>query len=139
METPEEDGAPGQTKLRKGLDMKVVVTSQGKEINSRLDPRFGRANYFIVVDTETGDFSCVDNAQNLNAAQGAGIQAAQSVANLQASAVLTGHCGPKAFRVLNAAGISVYLGADGTVGEAVEKLKAGEYQKADNPDVEGHW
>ena len=139
METAEEDGAPAQTKLRKGLDMKVVVTSQGTDINSNLDPRFGRASYFIVVDTDTGNFTCVDNAQNLNAAQGAGIQAAQTVANLQASAVLTGHCGPKAFRVLDSAGIAVYLGADGTVGEAVKKYKAGEYQKAGSPDVEGHW
>ena len=119
--------------------MKVVITSQGKDMDSKMDPRFGRARYFVVVDTETGQFSCVDNAQNLNAAQGAGVQAAQSVANLQAGAIVTGHCGPKAFSVLNAAGIAVYLGADGTVGEAVEKFKAGEYQKANNPDVESHW
>ena len=119
--------------------MKIAVTSQGKDINSELDPRFGRAKYFVVVDTETGEFSCVDNAQNLNAAQGAGVQAAQSVAKLQVSAVLTGHCGPKAFRVLEAAGITVYLGAGGTVEDAVARLKAGEYQKASNPNVEGHW
>ena len=55
--------------------MKVIVTSQGQELNSPVDPRFGRAKYFLVVDTETGDFSAADNSQNLNAAQGAGIQA----------------------------------------------------------------
>ena len=139
MEAPEKDRAPKQTKWRKGLDMKVAITSQGKEINSEVDPRFGRANCFVVVDTETGDFLSVDNTQNMSAAQGAGIQAAQSVTKLQVAAVLTGHCGPKAFRVLNAAGIKVYLGVDGTVGDAVEKLKSGEYKVADNPNVEGHW
>jgi predicted Fe-Mo cluster-binding NifX family protein len=119
--------------------MKVVVTSQGKEMNSEMDPRFGRANCFIVVDTDTGEHQVVDNTQNINAAQGAGIQAAQSVARLKAQAVLTGHCGPKAFRVLNEAGIKIYTGAEGTVQAAVEKLKAGEYKAAGSPDVEGHW
>ncbi len=104
-----------------------------------MDPRFGRASCFILVDTDTGDFLVVDNTQNLNAGQGAGIQAAQSVAKLKAEAVLTGHCGPKAFRVLNEAGIKIYVGAEGTVQAAVDKLKAGEYTAAGNPDVEGHW
>ena len=119
--------------------MKVVVTSQGKEMDSETDPRFGRASCFIVVDTDTGTHQVVDNMQNLNAAQGAGIQAAQAVAKLKAEAVLTGHCGPKAFRVLEEAGIKVYIGVEGTVRTAVEKLKVGEYKKADSPDVEGHW
>jgi predicted Fe-Mo cluster-binding NifX family protein len=108
-------------------------------MSSEMDPRFGRANCFIVVDTVTGEHLAVDNTQNLNAAQGAGIQAAQSVARLKAEAVLTGHCGPKAFRVLNEAGIKIYVGAEGTVQTAVEKLKAGEYKVAGCPDVEGHW
>ena len=119
--------------------MKVVVTSQGIEMDSETDPRFGRASCFIVVDTDTGTHQVVDNAQNLNAAQGAGIQAAQTVAKLHAEAVLTGHCGPKAFRVLKEAGVKIYVGVEGTVESAVEKLKAGEYKLADSPDVEGHW
>ena len=119
--------------------MKVVVTSQGKELNSETDPRFGRAKCFILVDTVTGTHQVVDNTQNLNAAQGAGIQAAQAVAKLKAEAVLTGHCGPKAFQVLNKAGIKIYIGVEGTVQTAVEKLKAGEYKIAGSPDVEGHW
>ena len=119
--------------------MKVVVTSQGNEMNSETDPRFGRAKCFILVDTDTGEHQVVDNTQNLNAAQGAGIQAAQAVAKLKAEAVLTGHCGPKAFQVLNKAGIKIYIGVEGTVQTAVEKLKAGEYKIAGSPDVEGHW
>jgi predicted Fe-Mo cluster-binding NifX family protein len=119
--------------------MKVVVTSQGNDRESEVDPRFGRASCFLVVDTETGEESVVDNSQTLNAAQGAGVQAAQTVAGLKVDAVLTGHCGPKAFRVLRSAGIEVYLGAEGTVGEAIEKMRAGKYSVALNPDVEGHW
>jgi predicted Fe-Mo cluster-binding NifX family protein len=119
--------------------MKIAVTSQGREMSSELDPRFGRATCFIVVDTEGGEHQVVDNSQNLNAAQGAGVQAAQAVANLGVQAVLTGHCGPKAFRVLDAAGVKVYLGAEGLVESAVDKLLAGEYSAAKRPDVEGHW
>ncbi len=119
--------------------MKVAVTSQGGQLTSDIDSRFGRANCFIVMDTDTGTYEMVDNNQNLKAAQGAGIQAAQVVANLRVEAVLTGHCGPKAFRVLNDAGIKIYFGAEGTVETALEKLKAGEYKVADSPDVGGHW
>jgi predicted Fe-Mo cluster-binding NifX family protein len=81
----------------------------------------------------------VDNTQNLNAAQGAGVQAAQKVAELHVDAVITGHCGPKAFRVLDAAGIKVYLGVDGTVKDAVEMFKTGKFLEAKSPDVKGHW
>ena len=119
--------------------MKVVVTSQGEEMSSEVDPRFGRSKKFIVVDTESGEHRVVDNAQNLNAAQGAGVQAAQTVAGLQVDAVLTGNCGPKAFNVLNAAGIKLFLGVEGTVQAAVKKLEAGEYKQADSNNVEGHW
>lgn len=119
--------------------MKVAVSSQGAGLDSAVDQRFGRARYFIVADAETGAFSAVENEQNLNAAQGAGIQAAQTVVNQGVQGVLTGHCGPKAFRVLSAAGISIYVGVQGTVQEALEKLKAGELQETAESDVEGHW
>jgi predicted Fe-Mo cluster-binding NifX family protein len=119
--------------------MKVAVTAQGPEISCDLDSRFGRANCFIVVDTESGTSQIIDNAPNLNAAQGAGVQAAQTVAGLEVDAVMTGHCGPKAFRVLDAAGIQIYLGAEGTVEAALKDFRAGKYQPANKPDVEGHW
>ncbi len=119
--------------------MKIAVTSRGREMSSELDPRFGRAGCFIIVDTDSGKNRVVDNSQNLNAAQGAGVQAAQAVAFMGVEAVLTGHCGPKAFQVLDAAGIKVYLRAEGTVEAAVDKFLAGDYGAAKNPDVEGHW
>lgn len=119
--------------------MRIIVTAQGKDLDSPVDPRFGRAKHFLLVDTEAGGVIAQDNSQNLNAPQGAGIQAAQAVARLGAEAVLTGHVGPKAFAVLRTANIAVYTGAAGTVREAVEAFKAGRFQAAQNADVEGHW
>lgn len=119
--------------------MKVAVTSQGKDLTSPVDPRFGRARFFVVVDLDTGAFQVKDNAVGLNAAQGAGIQAAETVSRCDVAAVLTGHCGPKAFRALTAAGIRIYTGASGTVGEAVDQFRAGQLKAAEKADVEGHW
>ena len=119
--------------------MKIAVTARGDGMDAAVDPRFGRAMKFVVVDLDSGEATSVDNAQNMNAAQGAGIQAAQNVANLGVEALLTGHCGPKAFRVLNAAKVKIHVGASGTVAEAVEKYKKGELELADSADVEGHW
>ena len=119
--------------------MKAAVTSQGRELNSPLDPRFGRAKFFIVADTDTGEFSVADNSQNLNAVQGAGIQAGRNVVELGVEAVITGHVGPKAFATLQAGGVQIYTGATGTVAEAIEQLKAGTLKQSTGADVEGHW
>ncbi|MFW6132445.1 MAG: NifB/NifX family molybdenum-iron cluster-binding protein [Planctomycetota bacterium] len=119
--------------------MKIAVTSQGPDMDAAVDPRFGRAACFLVVDTETGAFSVVDNARNLNAAQGAGVQAGKNVADLGVSAVVTGHVGPKAFATLSAGGVAVYTGATGTVGQAVEQFRSGRLTQASDADVQGHW
>lgn len=88
--------------------MNVAVTTSGRDLSAPLDPRFGRAAGFLVVDTETGEITYESNEQNLNAPQGAGIQTAQNVGATGAKAVISGHCGPKAFRILSASGIAVY-------------------------------
>ena len=119
--------------------MNIAVTAKGKTLESEVDPRFGRSAYFIIYDTETGDFAAMDNTQNLNAAQGAGIQAAQNIINTGSKVLITGHCGPKAFRTLAAGEVEVYTDASGTVREAVEKYLAGELEIADTADVESHW
>ncbi len=119
--------------------MKIAISSSGTALDAPVDPRFGRAAKFILVDTDTGAFSVHDNTQNLNAAQGAGIQSGETVSRLGAEVVITGHCGPKAFRTLQAAGIKVAIGAKGTVAEAVEAFKKGELKAAESADVEGHW
>ena len=119
--------------------MKIAVTSQGPDLNSQVDPRFGRAKHFIVVDTETEGFSAHDNTQNLNAAQGAGIQAGRTVADLGVEAVVTGNVGPKAFATLQAANIKIFLTTSGTVKEALAQFKAGELKDTSKANVDGHW
>jgi predicted Fe-Mo cluster-binding NifX family protein len=104
-----------------------------------LESRFGRAPRFIVYDTESDTFEVVDNRQSLTAAQGAGIQAAQTVARSGANCLVTGHCGPKAFRVLSAAGIKIFNSDAPTVAEALERFRSGVLMQAQAADVEGHW
>lgn len=124
---------------RRNEPMQVVVTAQSAEMSSEVDPRFGRARHFLVVDLETGECTPHDNTQNLQAAQGAGIQAAQQVVALGVEAVLTGNVGPKAFRVLEADGVKVCVGVRGSVADAVDKYRAGQYQPVAQANVEGHW
>ena len=119
--------------------MNVAVTSQGRELSWPVDPRFGRAKFFVIVDAETGEFTAADNTQNLNAAQGAGIQAGRTVVEPGAPAVITGHVGPKAFARLQAGGVKVHTGAAGTVADANELFQASKRKQSSTADVEGHW
>ncbi len=119
--------------------MKVAITSQGVGPDSGIDPRFGRTKFFIIVDTETNELSVTNNVQNLNAAQGAGIQAGKLIVGLGVEAVITGHVGPKAFATLQAGGVDIYSGVTGTVAEALERFKAGALTSTDGADVDGHW
>jgi len=119
--------------------MKIAFTTSGDDLSARLDSRFGRAPKFLVYDLDSGEFEVIDNQQNLNAAQGAGIQSAETVARSGAKALVTGHCGPKAFRVLLAAGIKVYNTDAATVAEALERYRSGNLAEAKAPDVDGHW
>ncbi|MFA6713896.1 MAG: NifB/NifX family molybdenum-iron cluster-binding protein [Victivallales bacterium] len=119
--------------------MKVVFAATGQDLDSFLDQRFGRCPYFICHDTVSGETRCIANTQNLNAAQGAGIQAATTVADAGADYAVCGHCGPKAFRVLQAAGIKVICGAEGKLADLLKDIEAGKLKEADSADVEGHW
>lgn len=119
--------------------MKIAITSQGNNLESEVDPRFGRAPWYIIADTETDGFEPVDNTDVAGASHGAGPQAAQKIASFGVNAVITGHCGPNAFRALQAGSIEVFTDARGTVKEVLEKFKKGEFQSTQNPDVGGHW
>ncbi|MDD4103239.1 MAG: NifB/NifX family molybdenum-iron cluster-binding protein [Kiritimatiellae bacterium] len=119
--------------------MKIAFSTSGSDLNAPLDTRFGRAAKFLVYDTETKAFEVIDNAQNLNAAQGAGIQSAQNVAASGAQALVSGHCGPKAFRVLGAAGIKAYTSNAATLTEALAQYLSGALKELKAADVEGHW
>jgi predicted Fe-Mo cluster-binding NifX family protein len=118
--------------------MKVAVTSTGADLDAQMDPRFGRAQYLLIVDTDSLEFEAIENP-NVAAGAGAGIQTSQMIANKGAQAVLTGNCGPNAYQTLAAAGVQVYVGLSGTVREAVEAFKRGEVASVEGPSVAGHF
>lgn len=101
--------------------MKVAVSSIGQTIDSPMDPRFGRAAYFLVVDSETMQFSVIDNIAR-SASGGAGIAAAQAVIDAKSDAVITGQLGPNALNVLSDAGLELYQGIDSTVFDKMVRL-----------------
>jgi predicted Fe-Mo cluster-binding NifX family protein len=119
--------------------MRIALTTQGKDLDAQVDARFGRAPNFLVLDTETQHFEVVQNSQSLDLPQGAGIQSAQNVLPHKPDVVLTGNCGPKAFRVLQAAGIKVVVGVKGKIADAIEDYLNGKYAEAADANVEGHW
>ena len=120
--------------------MKIAVTSQNGDIQSPVDRRFGRAGKFIIYDTVSGKYSTAENVQNLNAEQGAGIQSAQNLINSGVDCVITGHCGPKAFKLLKAADIRIYtVPSSCNVEDAIKKFSNGELPPLNDADVEGHW
>lgn len=119
--------------------MKIAISAAGSRPDSPMDARFGRAAYFQIFDEETGEYETIDNTSGMDAMQGAGVQAGELVASSGVSVLITGHCGPKAFRVLDAAGVKVMLCGGGTVENAIDKYKKGGLQEAAGPDVNGHW
>jgi predicted Fe-Mo cluster-binding NifX family protein len=119
--------------------MKIAVTAKGKDLDSQVDPRFGRAAYILVIDLADDNVKVIDNAENVNAFKGAGIQAAVSVGDSGAGVLLTGYCGPNAFKTLDAAGVKVANDVSGTVGEAVEAFKSGQVAFSEEANVDGHW
>ena len=114
--------------------MKICITSEGNNLDSKVDPRFGRCQYFIIADTDTLKFEAIPNP-NIETMGGAGIQSAQLVASKQVKAVLTGNVGPNAFQTLNAGGIDIYTGVSGSVKEAIEAYKSGKLKKTESPSV----
>jgi predicted Fe-Mo cluster-binding NifX family protein len=119
--------------------MKIAITSERPDIESLVDPRFGRAKVFMVFDDKNATWEVIDNKQNLQAAQGAGIQSAANVVNAGCTVLISGHCGPKAFTALNKAEIAVYTVTEGTVKNALDSYKQGKLTKIDSANVEGHW
>ncbi len=140
-ETAAQAAATSSTEdsVQGGTPMKIAITSTDGTLDGMVDERFGRAKKIVLVDTDDGSQETVDNVQNMNAAQGAGIQTAQNVINAGAKAVISGHLGPNAFKVITAAGIEAYTASNMTVREAVESYRNGKLPKLDGADVGGHW
>ena len=119
--------------------MKICITSTGPSLDSEMDSRFGRCQYFIFVDPESLELEAVENP-NLGAAGGAGIQSAQLVANKGIEVLITGQVGPNAFTTLQAAGTKILVGASGKVREVLEKYKKGQLSSsAQGPTVQAHF
>jgi len=118
--------------------MKICVSATANSLDAPVDPRFGRCQYFLIVDSETMQFEAVPNMAS-GAMGGAGIQAAQIIAGKGVKALITGNVGPNAFQALSAAGIQIITGAYGTVREAVEKYKKGELKGISAPTVGEHF
>jgi len=116
--------------------MKICVTAKGDNLDAQVDPRFGRCEYFIFVDTDTSEFEAVKNT-NIEAMGGAGTQAAQLVASKKVKAVISGSVGPNAFETLSATGIEIIAGFSGTIREAVEKYKSGDLKASQAPTSKG--
>ena len=114
--------------------MKICISSKGDNLDAQVDPRFGRCQYFIIVDTDTLKFEAIKNP-NLEASGGAGIQSGQLIAGKGIKVLLTGNCGPNAFQTLKAAGIDVIVGISGTIKEAIEKYKSGGLKPVESPSV----
>jgi len=117
--------------------MKIAISSTGPDLESEVDPRFGRCQYFMIVDSYDMSFEAVANT-NMSQGSGVGIQSAKVVADKGAKAVLTGNVGPNAHQVLSAAGLDVMTGVSGTVREAAQQYKNGQLQPADEPNVQNH-
>jgi predicted Fe-Mo cluster-binding NifX family protein len=105
--------------------MKIAFTTSGKDLNAPLENRFGRASKFLVYDLDGDTFEVIDNQQNVSAAKGAGTDAAKTMAQLGVNGVVTGYCGPNAFRVLSAAGIKVYYTYATTLAGALDQYRSG--------------
>ncbi|MFO7980414.1 MAG: NifB/NifX family molybdenum-iron cluster-binding protein [Candidatus Aminicenantes bacterium] len=118
--------------------MKIAVTATKPDLSAQVDPRFGRSPYFIIVDSETMDFEVIENSSAM-AASGAGIQAAQLVANKGVKLILTGSCGPNAFQTFQAAGVEIIVGVSGSVKQAVQQYKSGNLNQTAQANVPPHF
>lgn len=118
--------------------MKIALTAAQPSLDAPVDPRFGRCPYFLIVETDDLALEAVENSSAM-AEGGAGIQAAQRIAEMGATVLLTGNCGPNAFRTLSAAGVQVVVGCSGTVRDVIQQFQAGQLRPAEQPNVASHF
>ncbi|MBN2720613.1 MAG: 4Fe-4S binding protein [Proteobacteria bacterium] len=118
--------------------MKIAITSMGPTLDDRVEARFGRCPYFVIIDTESMRFEAIENP-NTALGGGAGIQSAQLMAEKDVRAILTGNCGPNAFQVFRAAGVEVIVGMSGLVRDVVDRFKRGEFSTTAEANVPSHF
>ena len=118
--------------------MRIAVTSEGPSLDARVDQRFGRCKYFLIINTDDLGFEAVEN-QNAALGGGAGIQSAQMIADKGVARVFTGACGPNAYQVLASAGIEVVTGCAGVVRDVIGQSRQGSFTTAAGPNVADHY
>ncbi|MBU8870628.1 MAG: NifB/NifX family molybdenum-iron cluster-binding protein [Gemmatimonadales bacterium] len=107
--------------------MKVAVTALEPSLDSDIDPRFGRARWIAIFDLDDDSVEFLDNAAGVDAASGAGVQTGTMVLNAGVEVLVTGHVGPKAGQVVAGGKIRIVEDSTGTVGEAVERVRKGDF------------
>jgi predicted Fe-Mo cluster-binding NifX family protein len=127
------------TKYQGDKKMKIAISAATDLIDGGLDLRFGRAKFFLIYDLENDDYKFISNQQNVMAKQGAGVQSGQRVLQEGVKAVVSGHFGPKAFKVLNSSKIDIYTSGAKPLKDVVRDFKVESLSKLSNADVEGHW
>jgi predicted Fe-Mo cluster-binding NifX family protein len=118
--------------------VKIAITATAASLDTDIDPRFGRCQYFVIADPDTMEFEALENSGAM-VGGGAGISTAQTIAGKGIEAVLTGNCGPNAYQVLEAAGIKVVTGVSGKVRDAIQNYKLGKLKASSQPNVSGHF
>jgi len=118
--------------------MKIAFSSTGKDLDSEIDPRFGRCAYFLIVNLDDMSFEAIEN-ESMSLGGGAGIQSGQFIANTGATVLVTGNVGPNASRTLNAAGIDVIVGVNGPIRDAIERYQRGELSRTNQANVPDHF
>jgi predicted Fe-Mo cluster-binding NifX family protein len=118
--------------------MKICVSSTGEDLNATVDERFGRCRYFIIVNTATMKINTLPN-QGTISSSGAGVQAAQLITKQGVTSVITGNIGPKAFQILQVAGVQVFTGVRGVIKDAIERYKKGELKETGSANVQNYF
>ena len=117
--------------------MKICISAFGKDLDSEVDPQFGRCNYFVIIDPEIGSTTSIINPGS-EAPGGAGIRAAEAIVGLGIDILLTGSVGPNAFPILSEAGIETYGGIRGTVSFALQEYQSGKLVLLENSNASIH-
>ena len=134
------DAAAGAEDNLKEDVMKIAVAADKQDKSAKIDPRFGRAQFFAVFDDEKNEYEFASNKQNLSLAQGAGIQAARSVIDTGADILIAKNVGPKAYDLLSSSGVDIFIcKSEVSVTDAVDLYKNGKLEKLESANAEGHW
>lgn len=117
--------------------MKICISACGKDLDSEVDPQFGRCNYFVIIDQGVGSVTSIKNPGS-EAPSGAGIRAAEAVAGAGVDVLLTGSVGPNSFSILSEAGIEIRSGISGTVAFALREYQSGKLAILENANASAH-